>query len=181
LTVTDDSGLQASADVSVMVDDNGLNLFPEDVLTAQASTGMHFGVKSGAGGNLTSIQSIDVNNINDTFDMPADLPYGLIEMLIKVDSPGQTVEVTVYLQEAVPEDYSWFKFSVSQGWRAFGANAVFSADRRSVVLTLTDGGQGDEDGLANGVILDPSGLGSNGGSSDSSAGGFCFISTLFGR
>ena len=181
LTVTDNSGLQASADVSVMVDDNGLSLFPEDVLTAQASTGMHFGVKAGAGGNLTSLQSIDVNNINDTFDMPADLPYGLIEMVIKVDSPGQTVEVTVYLQEAAPEDYNWFKFSVSQGWRAFGANAVFSADRRSVVLTLTDGGQGDEDGLANGVILDPSGLGSNGGSSDSSAGGFCFISTLFGR
>ncbi len=180
LTVTDNSGLQASADVSVMVDDNGLSLFPEDVLTARASTGMHFGVKAGAGGNLTSLQNIDINNITDT-DMPADLPYGLVEIVIKVDSPGQTVEVTVYLQEAAPEDYSWFKFSVSQGWRAFGANAVFSADRRSVVLTLTDGGQGDEDGLANGVIRDPSGLGSNGGSSNGSARGFCFISNLFGR
>ena len=180
LTVTDNSGLQASADVSVKIDDNGLSLFPEDVLTARASTSMHFGVKAGAGGNLTRLTSIDVNNITGA-DMPADLPYGLIEMVIKVDSPGQTVEVTIYLQEAAPEDYSWVKFSVSQGWRDFGANAVFSADRKSVVLTLTDGGQGDEDGLANGVILDPSGLGSNGGLSDSSAGGFCFISTLLGR
>ena len=43
-------------------------------------------------------------------------------------------------------------------WYDFSAYAKFASDRRSVTLTLTDGGPGDADGVANGVIVDPAGV-----------------------
>jgi hypothetical protein len=45
------------------------------------------------------------------------------------------------------------------GWQDYSAHAVFSADRKSVTLSFMDGGFGDADGVANGVIVDPSGVG----------------------
>ena len=104
-------------------------------------------------------------------------------MKITVDTYGDTVEVTVYLSEAAPDDYGWYKYLPGSGWLDFSANARFNAARDQVVLTLTDGGPGDDDGVVNGVITDPSGLGtdqdapfisiSGGGGS-----GGCFISTV---
>ena len=41
----------------------------------------------------------------------------------------------------------------------FSAYTHFNATRDQVTLTLVDGGAGDDDLVANGVILDPSGLG----------------------
>jgi hypothetical protein len=43
-------------------------------------------------------------------------------------------------------------------WYVFNG-AVFSADMKSVTLTITDGGEGDDDLSANGVISDPGGPG----------------------
>jgi hypothetical protein len=43
---------------------------------------------------------------------------------------------------------------------------VLSSDRKSVALTITDGGIGDLDGIANGIIIDPSGLGASEASAD---------------
>ena len=42
----------------------------------------------------------------------------------------------------------------------YGDYAEFNNDRTAVTISLTDGGPGDDDGLVNGVISDPSGLGS---------------------
>ena len=51
-----------------------------------------------------------------------------------------------------------------------------AANRRSVVLDLVDGGLGDADGIANGIIVDPSGptvtVGANRGK------GGCFIDSI---
>jgi len=58
---------------------------------------------------------------------------------------------------------------------------VFNDDRTQVTLTLIDDGAGDDDGVANGTIVDPSGLGSDPGGGDSgsggSSGGGCFVAT----
>jgi hypothetical protein len=72
------------------------------------------------------------------------------------------------------------------GWQVY-PNAVFAANRKSVTLILEDGGAGDEDGVVNGVIVDPSGvaytesdsasLSTNGPASGVSNGSECFIAT----
>jgi len=88
-------------------------------------------------------------------------------------------EVIVYLSQPAKSVDRWYKYDSLNGWQDYSAHSWFSADRRAVTLELQDGGYGDADGIANGVIVDPSGLGSSGGSSSNGGGGGggCFIST----
>ncbi|MDD5723253.1 MAG: PKD domain-containing protein [Syntrophales bacterium] len=185
LKVTDNDGLQSTDQVSITVSDNNIVGFPADVTTFKASTNEDMGVKAGTGAHITSLQAVSPDTIvGDPEGKPDNLIYGLINMKITVNTAGGTVEVTLYLPEAAPEDYTCYKYLPSNGeWIDFSAHAVFNAARDQIVLTLTDGGDGDDDGVANGVIIDPTGLGTDPGSPSVSidgggGGGGCFISTV---
>jgi hypothetical protein len=111
---------------------------------------------------------------------PRRMPFGLINFRIAVARPGDTATVKIHFSEAASRNSKWFKYDPISGiWYDFSALARFAADRRSVTLTLTDGGNGDADGIANGVIVDPAGLVEIDGIADgaSSGGGGCFIET----
>jgi hypothetical protein len=73
----------------------------------------------------------------------------------------------------------WYKYGSNNGWYDYSDHAEFNADRDQVTLTLVDGGIGDDDGVANGVIADPSGLASPSISftPTGGGGGSCFIAT----
>ena len=159
LNVSDNGGLQTTDEVSVTVNDNGITGFPADVFTFETSTNENAGVKIDSGGNITSLNIVDPDTMADTTNMPNNLIYGLIDLRIKTDTPGETVKVTVYLSEPVPDDYFWYKYGPNTGWYDFTSNVEFNPDRDQVTLTLVDGGAGDDDGLPNSVIVDPSGPG----------------------
>ncbi len=179
LKVTDSGGLYDISEVNITITDNGITGFPDADYTFRSSTGEDMGLKI-ASGNLTRLSSIDPNIISDTTNRPQDLIYGLIDMEIRVDS-GATANITIFLSEAAPEGYVWYKYDWTNGWQDYSEHANFSVDRGSVTLELQDGGFGDADGSVNGVIIDPSGLGylpstppsSDNGNAESDAG--CFI------
>lgn len=144
-------------------------------------------IEAGAGSNVTainSIRSVDPATISDTAGMPTRMPYGLLNFSIAVNAVGATATVTVYFAAPLPEGTVWYKYNTVDGWLDYSANAVISADRKSVSLTLVDGGVGDADHTANGIIVDPSGGGApaSGASAAAAAsddgGGGCFISTV---
>jgi PKD repeat protein len=182
LVVKDDEGLQDNAQVNITVNDNGIEGFPDDVLTMTCSTGKQIGTKVESGGDFVNIISVDPDTIPGSPDKPENLPYGLFDLLIKADTIGGTVQVTYYLESQAGSDDKWFKYKTSAGiWEDCSAYAVFNAARDQVTLTLVDGGDGD-DGPADGWIVDPSGLSSSGSASTSSGGGGgggggCFIAT----
>lgn len=159
LTVQDPAGAQAADDVSVTVNSNQITGFPPGTVATTTSTGKSVGVQPGAG-DLVALASVDPNDLPAGSDKPAYLPFGLIRMDVKTPTPGATIDVTVYLSSVAPVGMGWIMYSPALGWYDFSDHAVFSLDRRSVVLTLTDGGPGDHDGLADGIIHDPSGPGS---------------------
>ena len=178
LTVTDNGGLQASDEVTVTIGDNGITIFQDDVLPMTSSTGENIGMKEVSGGNCVSINFIDPSNITDEADRPEDLIYGLFDIQIKTDNIEGTVTLKMYLPTPAPIDYTWFKYSSTNGWRDFSDNVIFNDTRDQVTITLTDGGAGDDDGVANGTIVDPSGLGFlpfDGGAGGDDSG--CFIAT----
>jgi uncharacterized protein (TIGR03790 family) len=114
-----------------------------------------------AGANTTAIESlswIDPDTIVDLGNRPEDLPVGLINFKISVNSPGASAEVVVYFSQPAPADAQWYQYNPLIGWQDYSIYANFSADRKSVTLAFTDGGIGDIDGAANGVIVDPSGI-----------------------
>ena len=182
LVVKDDEDLQDSAQVTITVNDNGIDDFPDDVLTMTCSTGKHIGVKVESGGAYVSITAIAPVTIPDSSDKPENLPYGLFDLLIKADAVGGNAKVTFYLESQAGNDDKWFKYKTSTGvWEDCSAYAVFNAARDQVTITLVDGGEGD-DGPADGWIVDPSGLSSSASTSTSSdggggGGGGCFIAT----
>jgi len=126
---------------------------------------------------------------------PATMPFGIISFKIAVNKPGDQAVVNLYFSEAAAATGRWFMYDPVAGeWDDFSANVTFASDRLSAALTLTDGGLGDADGIANGVIVDPSGLGvpdsgdvngnqsvDSGSSGGSGGGGSCLIDTIAGR
>ena len=87
------------------------------------------------------------------------LPHGLINFKLAVENPGDAATVTIHFSEAAPAGARWMKFDTLQGiWLDYTGYAQFSDDRMAVELEFVDGGFGDEDGVANGIIVDPAGL-----------------------
>ena len=134
---------------------------------------------------IERIESINPAVIADTIARPDSLPLGLIGFRVRVADEGDPATVTVYFSQAASANARWFSYDTIRGWVEFPA--VFSANRKSVILQLQDGGSGDADGFANSQIVDPSGFGSTAveavprsGKAGTSGGGGCFIvSTSF--
>lgn len=90
-------------------------------------------------------------------------PNGLLDLRLSTGTSGTDATVVVQYTTAVPAGAVYMKYGKTQAnqtdhWYELPANrAVFSQDRMSVTLTLTDGGAGDHDLLANGTIVDPGG------------------------
>ncbi len=185
LTAEDIGGLQASSQVSVTIYDNGITGFPADVLTMRTLAGEPFGIRENNGGAFTRVSFIDPATMPASFGMPDNLIYGLVEMEVRVSAPGATTTVTIFLPSPAPDGYGWYKYTDTAGWTDYNGNAAFNPARDQVTLTLEDGGTGDDDGVANGVIVDPSGLGTSSSSGSSTGtttssnwgGGGCFIAT----
>ena len=76
--------------------------------------------------------------------------------------------------------------SVEKMWDDFSDYAVLDPNRRSLKLSLKDGGPGDADRVANGIIVDPSGFispatlenSATDGDNSSSGSNSCFIGSL---
>jgi hypothetical protein len=175
LSVTDEGGLVNTDLVSIDITDNGITDFPNDVLPAESSTGKKIGIIAESGGDIVSFVPMSPDFLPDTPDKPKNLIYGLIQMQLKPDQKGGTVKVIIYLENPVPDEFTWYKYSTNTGWYDYGTHTELNADRDQLTLTLVDGGIGDDDGVVNGVILDPSGLGYL--SHILGGGGGCFIAT----
>ncbi len=107
---------------------------------------------------LLTINSIDPATISE-YARPHTMPLGMLSYQVRVENPGDTATVKVYFSEAAPENASWFFYDSINGWTDYSRYVTFSANRKSADLKLTDGGHGDTDGIANGIITDPSGFG----------------------
>jgi hypothetical protein len=107
-----------------------------------------------------------------TATLPAPLPPGArtvhAPLTLMLDGGNGPAQVTVTFTEPAPAGAVYLKYGPSrEGLGCTGSTAcaqphwyalpgaVFSADRTQVTLTLTDGGDGDSDGTANGRITDP--------------------------
>lgn len=136
--------------------------------------------------DIVSFRAVDADSVEvgSTANRPQNLT-GLVSIKLALHSGETTASFTVYLSEPAPEGALWYKYDLEDGWAPY-ANVTFSDDRKSVTIHLVDGGAGDDDGVQNGIIVDPSGLGyslaSDGYSSQTSdsstssgASGGCFI------
>jgi Fibronectin type III domain len=139
---------------------------------------------------LKAVQSVDPSEISDPLGTQPDLPVGLYNFKITLDAPGESVNVKIYFSNPVPDQDHFYMFDPSEGYVDFGARSMIAPDGQTAALQLQDGGEGDMDGVANGVIV---ALGGYGTAADTSSpnrsgaspaggsgggGGGCFIGSL---
>jgi hypothetical protein len=150
-TDLDGNGVKDSEDVNVKV-----------VQTQKVGAKVGIGTAPSSGVAICSIESTDPDVLE--IDVDADgisdvLPFGLLNFKLVLDRPGDQAVLTVYFSEQAPKKGRWYKYDpVQKRWSDFSRYAQFSPDRMSMTLTITDGGDGDADGVANGIILDPAGV-----------------------
>lgn len=137
---------------------------------------------------LVSIKSLSTETVDNG---TVSLGFGLIGFKLYLQEGVTTASVKIHFSKKVPSTAKLYKYTIENGWKAYD-NAIFAPNRKSVTLVLEDGGVGDEDGVRNGVIVDPSGIAyedesetssnsasvstTDAPSGDSGSGG-CFIST----
>ncbi len=147
--------------VKVTVKDNGITIVPDEFVPIRSVTDdekpVGFAVQSGKIINL-SAEKTPLNERNDQVGRPRRIPYGLFDFTLKVEKPGDSATVKIWVPDDLSTGYAWYKYdSGKKIWSEYG-NVTFNG--HEVLLTLTDGGPGDDDGKKNGFIHDPSGPGS---------------------
>jgi hypothetical protein len=130
---------------------------------------------------IDTLMSVAVETIALTEALPGRFPQGLIGFRVETMAVGDEASVTVYFSEPLDADTIWYKLD-TDGWQDYSQHASIAADRRSVTLHVRDGGHGDADGVANGIVVDPSGPAILSSSANPSAstggGGGCYIDML---
>ena len=107
---------------------------------------------------IVEINSIDSETTSEVV-RPHNMLLGLFACRFTVTNPGDTANVTIHFSEAAPANATWYFYDSINGWIDYSQYAVFNDDRKAVNLVLKDGYYGDADGIANGIIVDPSGFG----------------------
>jgi len=104
------------------------------------------------------LQVLDPDTILDNRNRPKDLASGLICYRLRLAQPGDTATVKIYFSRDMSDAEAYYKYDTIKGWRDYSEHTTFNEDGRSVTLELEDGGFGDSDGVANGIIVDPGAL-----------------------
>ncbi len=124
---------------------------------------------------IGSVLALNADQLASTSNRPDQLTH-VISFKLYLAHEATSATVKVYFAEPAPSDALWYKYDLDEGWVAY-SQAVFDNDRKSVTLVLEDGGIGDHDGVKNGIIVDPAGLGYTSISDDpwGSTGTGCFV------
>jgi hypothetical protein len=126
--------------------------------------------------SLTGVEAIEYYGCVAPTEMPetgrpVDLPLGMINFRVQTSRVGGTAAFEIYLSEIPREAVRWFKCDPVDGWYEFPV----VREPGKFVFEITDGGPGDTDGAANGIIVDPLGASY---APDSDTGGSAAVSPL---
>jgi hypothetical protein len=191
----DQDGIPDSREVSNTVDLNGDgipdNAQPDLIKSAKTAVGNNVSVGiCKDSDSIVAIETLDTIHPATLLETnrPSNLIYGLFTYRLRVNTPGSTATVTLYFSSDISDAQGYYVYDTVHGWQDYTLHATFNVDGRSVTLELQDGGYGDSDGAANGVIVDPGGVvaveslpspeADSTGGSGSGGGGGCFIDTM---
>ena len=128
--------------------------------------------------SIVVLEPIHPSEIMDKKNKPKKFLYGLAAYRLKLNQVGGTTQVKVYFSEDISTTSGYYIYDTINGWQDYTQYTIFNPDRRSVTVELQDGGHGDSDGVANGIIVDPGGVvGASANGLDPGAGGGCFIAS----
>jgi hypothetical protein len=186
LDVEDNQGNTHIDTVLVTVQDNGLGDGAGGRLNVLTATGDTVALTVATGGSLVALSTSDPANFSDTTNRPGFFRYGFFNFTIKTNVAGGVATMDFVLPDKAPSSYGWYKYTAARGFESYSGNVFWNADRGMVTVVLVDGGAGDEDGVKNSFITDPSGLAAPPANPaagldplpETSSGGMCFVDAV---
>lgn len=166
------------------VDDDGYDDAIENHITSLVNSvsGGYTTVQTNGDCIFNSNISVAAENTLGVADANYDYPLGVVDFTVTCNDPGDSATVTVFCfcDDIAIEDLIARKYDPNTGEYTTIDSAVLSQVTiggevaKKMVYTVTDGGELDDDGLANGIISDPVGFAeevqvSSGGSSSGSS------------
>lgn len=111
-----------------------------------------------AGSTLTGVSTMGAADALGSPPQGATLPAGLNTFTVEGIDPGSTQKIRIYAPAYEANAYAKYD-SVTRVWSLLPEDRVLVNHDFTdwIEITLTDGGIGDADGVANGKILDPGG------------------------
>ena len=136
------------------------------------TTGNYCTIETGGAGSCSDLINVTAHTEASLGSDPLyDHPYGLVSLQITGLTPGDSEDVRIYFHGVSDlSGYTYRKYNPNTGiWStlpgvAYGTVVIGGQVAAYAEFTLTDGGTGDADDVADGDIEDPSGPGVSGGS-----------------
>ena len=164
--------------------DLDMNHYPDinqaDMALIQINGGNDYiGIQSETPGvTIVTVNPIDPEVIPSIGDCPTEMPFGLISFRAICEESAE-IDVNIYFLTELPSNAKWFKFDYDNGFVDYSDHTSAQLPGHKITIRVKDGGFGDADGIANGVIVDPGGIGlsdtNNSGVDAASDSGGCFI------
>ena len=181
---------EQEADPQADLDGNGTpDVIQENMRCIKTADGdEHFSLslaKDPDGTSIEAIETISVDELPIQEDITAapKMPFGLINVRLKVKSPGERAQLTIYLPSSAQtsQKHLWYFYDPINGWRDGSKSITPSIKKGALTLKITDGGVEDVDGVENGIIVCQSGPASSSpaGVGVGNASYACFIDSLF--
>ncbi|MGA1842195.1 MAG: PKD domain-containing protein [bacterium] len=131
--------------------------------------------------SIEAMQAIDPSAISEETRKPRKIMLALFAYRIRLNEPGITIYQRIYFSSNIRMAKSFYKYDSIYGWEDYTQYVTFDYETNSIIVELTDGGKGDSDGTANGIIVDPGGLVEDDSAEifdNGSPKGGCFIESL---
>ena len=134
------------------------------VTSVNTSTGTGTAYFASDAGSIEDLISLDESDLPEE-NPNVDFPHGLFSFNITRLNPNQTVNITIAFPQNIPTTAQYWKYGPNgsidnpQPERWYQIPMGSNDGDNIITITLQDGGIGDDDGVANGVIVDQGGPG----------------------
>jgi hypothetical protein len=134
--------------------------------------------------SIEAIETIGVDElpIQEDITTAPKMPFGLLNVRLKVENSGDQAQLIIYLPPSVQTfPKLWYFYDPINGWKDASSSITPSNKKGALTLKVTDGGAGDVDGVENGIIVCQSGPASSPPADigNGNASYACFINSLF--
>ncbi len=153
---SDGDGIPDSQEQGFDLNHDGIDdAFSSRVATWMSQHGRYALIVQGSG-ELRQVQAPTLESANIEQPSTYQVSSNLFSFQIHALQQGETTPIHIITPYTLDESTTWLKLNPNTQWSDSVENTVFHDDSgKGLIVYLTDGGAGDEDGMADGIIIDP--------------------------
>jgi hypothetical protein len=159
---TDYDGIPDSQEVMMDTDLNGDGIIdntqPDIIRCIQLvsdSTIIAISIDSDSVVAIEAVNAIDPSTLLEEIKAPKKIMLDLFSCRLRVNELGATVMMKIYFSKNISMAKYFYKYDTIHGWEDYTKYVNFDYKNQLIIVELQDGGHGDTDGVANGIIVDP--------------------------